>query len=300
VRNRINGLTASRYREDGDEYDIVVRYAEPFRESVEAIENILIYNPQGKAIRVKDIGTVKEYTSPPFIQRENRQRVVKVTAALYKASITDVVNSIWAEIDKMNVPEGLGIDIGGDAEEQQESFKDLFTLLLLIIMLVYIVMATQFESLRSPFIIMLTLPFAFTGVFLALYITGQTLNLISMIGAVMLVGIVVKNGIVLVDYTNLMRDRGVELTKAVIDSGRSRLRPVLMTTITTLLGMLPLAIGIGEGSEMWRPMGVAIIGGLGFSTIVTLILIPVIYILFGANRMKREKKRTASLVEGIV
>ncbi len=295
VRNRINGLIASAYREDGDEYDIVVRYAETFRESIESIENILIYNNQGRAIRVKDIGKVTEYTSPPFIERENRQRVVKITSALYKASITDVVKNIWAEIDKLEVPSGVGIDIGGDAEEQQESFADLLTLLLLVVLLVYIVMATQFESLRSPFIIMLTMPFAFTGVFVALWITGETLNLISMIGAVMLVGIVVKNGIVLVDYTNLMRDRGLALSHAVLVSGRSRLRPVLMTTLTTMLGMLPLAIGIGEGSEMWRPMGIAIIGGLGFSTIITLVLIPVVYIIFGANRMKREKKRLEEL-----
>lgn len=295
VRNRINGLIATRYREDGDEYDVVVRYAEPFRESIESIENILVYNNQGKAVRVKDIGSVTEYNSPPFIERQNRQRVVKVTSALYRASITTVVNNIWAEIDKMEVPAGIGIDIGGDAEQQQESFGDLLTLLLLVVMLVYIVMATQFESLRSPFIIMLTMPFAFTGVFLALWITGQTLNLISMIGAVMLVGIVVKNGIVLVDYTNLMRDRGYSLSQSVIMSGRSRLRPVLMTTLTTMLGMLPLALGIGEGSEMWTPMGVAIIGGLTFSTIITLVLIPVVYTMFGANRMKRERKRMVEL-----
>ncbi len=295
VRNRINGLIASQYREDGDEYDIVVRYAEPFRESIESIENILVYNNQGKAVRIKDIGKVTEYSTPPVIKRENRQRVVKITSALYKASITDVVANIWKEIDNMEVPAGLAIDIGGDAEEQQESFADLLNLLLLIIMLVYIVMATQFESLRSPFIIILSLPFAFTGVFLALFVTGQTLNLISMIGAVMLVGIVVKNGIVLVDFTNLMRDRGFELKEAVVMSGRSRLRPVLMTTLTTLLGMLPLAMGIGEGAEMWTPMGVAIIGGLLFSTIITLILIPVVYILFGKNRMRSEKKRLAEL-----
>jgi hydrophobe/amphiphile efflux-1 (HAE1) family protein len=295
VRNRINGLVATRYREDGDEYDIVVRYAEPFRESIESIENILIYNNQGRAVRVKDIGIVTEYSSPPFIERQNRQRVVKVTSALYRASITTVVNSIWSEIDKMEVPSGVGIDIGGDAEQQQESFADLLTLLLLVVVLVYIVMATQFESLRSPFIIMLTMPFAFTGVFLALWITGQTLNLISMIGAVMLVGIVVKNGIVLVDYTNLMRDRGLSLSQAVLISGRSRLRPVLMTTLTTMLGMLPLALGIGEGAEMWTPMGVSIIGGLAFSTIITLVLIPVVYTMFGANRMRRERKRMAEL-----
>ena len=299
VRNRINGLVAAKYREDGDEYDIIVRYAEPFRESLESIENILIYNNQGRAVRVKDVGVVKEYSAPPFIERENRQRVVKVTSALYKASLTDVVSNIWATIDEMELPQGVGIDIGGDAEQQQESFADLFSLLLLIIMLVYIVMATQFESLRSPFIIMFTIPFAFTGVILSLWLTGETLNLISMIGSVMLVGIVVKNGIVLVDYTNLMRDRGLSLSQAVLSSGRSRLRPVLMTTLTTVLGMLPLAIGFGEGSEIWRPMGVAIMGGLTFSTVITLVLIPVVYTMFGANRLKKERKRMEQLVEGI-
>jgi len=299
VRNRINGLVAAKYREDGDEYDVIVRYAEPFRESLESIENILIYNNQGRAVRVKDVGVVKEYSAPPIIQRENRQRVVKVTSALYNASLSDVVSNIWATIDEMELPQGVGIDIGGDAEQQQESFADLFSLLLLIIMLVYIVMATQFESLRSPFIIMFTIPFAFTGVILSLWLTGETLNLISMIGSVMLVGIVVKNGIVLVDYTNLMRDRGLSLSQAVLTSGRSRLRPVLMTTLTTVLGMLPLAIGFGEGSEIWRPMGVAIMGGLTFSTVITLVLIPVVYTIFGANRLRKERKRMEQLVEGI-
>ena len=248
---------------------------------------------------MKDVGVVKEYSAPPIIERENRQRVVKVTSALYNASLSDVVSNIWATIDEMELPQGVGIDIGGDAEQQQESFADLFSLLLLIIMLVYIVMATQFESLRSPFIIMFTIPFAFTGVILSLWLTGETLNLISMIGSVMLVGIVVKNGIVLVDYTNLMRDRGLSLSQAVLTSGRSRLRPVLMTTLTTVLGMLPLAIGFGEGSEIWRPMGVAIMGGLTFSTVITLVLIPVVYTIFGANRLKKERKRMEQLVEGI-
>lgn len=299
VRNRINGLISTRYREDGDEYEVVVRYAEPFRGSIESIENIMIYNAQGRAVRVKDVGRVTEYYAPPFIQRENRQRVVKITSALYRASITDVVKNIWSEVDKLEVPMGIGIDIGGDAEQQQESFADLLTLLLLVILLVYIVMASQFESLRSPFIIMLTLPFAFTGVFISLYVTGQTLNLISMIGSVMLVGIVVKNGIVLVDYINLMRDRGYNVSEAILISGRSRLRPVLMTTLTTMLGMLPLALGIGEGSEIWTPMGISIIGGLAFSTVITLVLIPVVYTFFGASRMRREEKRVKTLVAGL-
>lgn len=299
LRNRMHGLTAAQFREDGEEYDIVVRYDEAYRESLDNVEGILIPNNQGLFIRLSEVGTLKEFFSPPSIERENRQRIVRVTASLFNASMTDVVRDVRAAFDKMDVPVGVGMDIGGTVEEQQESFADILLLLLLVIILVYIVMASQFESFRSPFIIMLTLPFAFTGVFLMLFITGHTLNLISLIGSVMLVGIVVKNGIVLVDYINLMRDRGLALVQAVIVAGRSRLRPVLMTTLTTALAMIPLAMGIGEGSEIWQPMGISIIGGLMFSTMITLVLIPVVYTLFGAGRMKREKKRLQMMEEEI-
>jgi HAE1 family hydrophobic/amphiphilic exporter-1 len=151
-------------------------------------------------------------------------------------------------------------------------------------------MAMQFESLLSPFIIMLSLPFAFTGVFLALYFTNTPLSLIALIGAVMLVGIVVKNGIVMVDFTNLLRERGLSINQAVIDAGKSRLRPVLMTTLTTILGMFPLAFGVGEGSEIWKPMGIAIIGGLTFSTVLTLVIVPVVYSIFGNRALKRKRR----------
>jgi HAE1 family hydrophobic/amphiphilic exporter-1 len=295
VRNRINGLTASLYREDGDEYDIVVRYDEKFRESVQDIENILIYNNQGQAVRVQDVGRVVEYFTPPTIERENRQRIITVHSNLYGAALGDVVAGMRQEIAKLDTPAGVYVDIGGTYEDQQESFADMGTLLLLIVVLVYIVMATQFESLRMPFIIMLSLPFAFTGVFFALWMTNTPLSLIALIGAVMLVGIVVKTGIVMVDFTNLLRERGMAVSQAVIAAGKSRLRPVLMTALTTILGMLPLAIGSGEGSAIWKPMGIAVIGGLTFSTILTLVVIPIVYTLFGASYMKKERKRIAKL-----
>lgn len=297
LRNRITGLTAAQYREDGEEYDIVVRYDENFRQSLTEIENIMIPNNQGLFIRLSEGAKLEEYFAPPSIERENRQRVVRVSGTLYEASIRDVTADLRTAFAGLNVPPSVGMDIGGSVEEQEEAFADIFLLFILVIMLVYIVMASQFESLRSPFIIMLTLPFAFTGVFLALWITGHTLNLISLIGSVMLVGIVVKNGIVLVDYTNLMRDRGLGLVQAVVVSGKSRLRPVLMTTLTTALAMVPLSLGIGEGSEIWQPMGISIIGGLMFSTVITLVLIPVVYTFFGANRMRREKQRALSMEE---
>ncbi|MEG2492884.1 MAG: efflux RND transporter permease subunit, partial [Rikenellaceae bacterium] len=176
------------------------------------------------------------------------------------------------------------------------SFADMFTLLILIIILVYIVMATQFESFRMPFIILFSLPFAFTGVFLALYLTNTPLSIIALIGAIMLVGIVVKNGIVMVDFINLLRERGESLSQAVINAGRSRLRPVLMTTLTTILGMFPLAMSVGEGSETWQPMGIAVIGGLTFSTILTLVVVPIVYTIFGARTIRQERKRKLKLI----
>jgi len=190
----------------------------------------------------------------------------------------------------MDIPNNVNIEFGGSVEDMQDSFKNLFMLMILIILLVYIVMASQFESLSEPFIIMFSIPFAFTGVFAALYLFHTTINVISMIGAIMLIGIVVKNGIVLVDYINLLVDKGYSLKKAVIAGGRSRLRPVLMTSITTILAMLPMILLKGSGSEMWRPMGVAVFGGLTFSTVVTLVLIPTIYTIFGLGKIKRKRK----------
>ena len=161
----------------------------------------------------------------------------------------------------------------------------------LIILLVYIVMAAQFESFTYPGIIMTSLLFAFSGVFLILWITGHTLNIMSMIGAIMLIGIVVKNGIVLIDYISLNRERGMSIRRAVIDGGRSRLRPVVMTTLTTILGMVPMAVGTGEGAELWRPMGVAVIGGLTFSTILTLLFVPTLYCVFAGNGVKNNRRK---------
>jgi HAE1 family hydrophobic/amphiphilic exporter-1 len=290
VRNRINGLTASKYREDGQEYNIVVRYDEVFRASLEDIEDIVLYNNTGKAIRVKDVAVVRERFTPPMIQREDRQRVVTITSALEGVALGEVAAQVKAKIAEIDMPPGVDVSIRGSVEDQEETFGDLMTLLALIVVLVYIVMATQFESFRMPFIIMLSVPFAFTGVFLALFITNIPLSMIALIGSIMLVGIVVKNGIVIVDFMNLLRERGLSINKAVIAAGKSRLRPVLMTTLTTILGMIPMAMGTGEGSEIWQPMGIAIVGGLTFSTLLTLIVIPAIYASFGSGNMRKKRR----------
>ncbi|MDR2232680.1 MAG: efflux RND transporter permease subunit [Tannerella sp.] len=297
VSNRINGLTASLYRENGEEYDIIVRYDKPFRESIENIENILLYNGradmttgQPNTIRLSEVGKVVERFTPPRIEREDRQRVVTVAAGLAPgAALGQVATDTQKEIDQLQLPTDVNVVIAGSVRDQQDSQRDMMTLLILIVLLVYIVMATQFESFLMPFIVMLSVLFAFTGVFLALWITGTPLGMIAMIGAIMLVGIVVKNGIIIVDFTNLQRERGASLNQAVVTAGKSRLRPVLMTSLTAILGMVPLAFGTGEGSEIWQPMGIVVIGGLSFSTLLTLLVIPAVYSAFNAGKAKKER-----------
>lgn len=295
VRNRINGFFASKFREDGDEYDIVVRYDEKFRQSIEDIENILVYTNQGKAIRIKDLGVVRERQTLPQIDRQDRERIVRVSGQVSGAALSEVVDGINKQIAEAEIPSEIGIKIGGSYVDQQDSFGDLIILMVLLIVLVYIVMATQFESFTYPFIIMFSIPFGYGGVMLGLQIAGKPLDLMSLIGMVTLIGIVVKNGIVMIDYITLNRERGMSILKAVVDGGRSRLRPVLMTTLTTILGMIPMAVGTGQGSEMWQTMGIAIIGGLTFSTIITLILVPSLYAIFGRNGVVRKRRQIAKM-----
>jgi len=291
LRNRINGATASQFREDGEEYDIKVMYSPDKRTQISDIENIMIYTPQGTGVHLKELGTVVERFTPPTIERKDRERLVTVSAVVDGVPMSQVVADTEAEMNSIEMPPGVSISIAGSYEDQQDSFSDLLLLGVLIIILVYIVMAAQFESLTYPGIIMTSLLFAFSGVFLILWITGHTLNIMSMIGAIMLIGIVVKNGIVLIDYITLNRERGMGIRTAVIDGGRSRLRPVVMTTLTTILGMVPMAVGSGQGSEMWKPMGVAVIGGLTFSTILTLLFVPTLYCVFAGNGVKNQRKK---------
>jgi len=291
LRNRVLGLTATKFRESGEEYDMIVRFKEEYRNSVTHIENIIITNPLGYKIKLGDIGKVEEYWSPPNIDRKRRERMVSVTTVPYKKPLGTLAKEIKTVINETEIPPDVVVEVGGAFEDQQEAFADLVMLLLLSIILVYLVMASQFESFKMPFIIMLSIPFAFTGVILALLITGTSLSVIAALGGIMLVGIAVKNSIVLVDYINLMRDRGYELDDAITLAGKSRLRPVLMTAFTTILGMLPLAMSTGEGSEIWSPMGISVIGGLIFSTIITMIIVPAVYRVIITRTEKKEKEK---------
>ena len=293
VRSRINGYTAGYLKEDGDEYDILVRLSEPDRNSISDIENLTIPTQTGKLIKLSELASVEEYLAPPEIERKTRQRMLTIKVTPHEVSLGELAAAIQAVVDPMERPAGVTVRYGGDYEEQQESFADIGMLFALIIILVYVVMASQFESLSKPFIIMMSVPFAISGVIISLWLTSTSLDMIGALGIVMLVGIVVKNGIVLVDYINLMRDRGYELNEAIQLSGQSRLRPVLMTAFTTLLGMVPMAVSSGEGSEMWQPLGIVVIGGLLVSTLVTLIVVPVMYGIMSRHgeRDKEEQQR---------
>ncbi|MDI6802618.1 MAG: efflux RND transporter permease subunit [Bacteroidota bacterium] len=288
IRSSMYGLTPTRYREGGDEYDIFIRYNKDNRTSISDLEQVPITTMTGQIVKLKDIGKIVEEFSPPDIKRKNQERVVTVAANTEDRSLGDITNDLKAAIAKLDIPADITIEFAGQVEQQQDTFQDLLLFMILSIFLVYIVMASQFESLIDPFIIMFSVPFSFVGVFLALMLTGQTFSVISFLGAVLLIGIVVKNAIVLIDYTNITRARGIGLREAIVYSGKNRLRPVLMTTITTLLGMLPLALSTGEGSETWNPLGISVIGGLTVSTIITLVFVPVIYSLFRTKLLKKE------------
>ena len=292
LRNRINGSVTSYYREDGDEYDIRVRYDKPFRESIADIENITIYNSQGKGVKIRDLGKVVESYSPPTIERKDRERYITVTGVVATGyAMSDVIAATTEGMESIEFPAGYVWQLSGTYEDQQETFGDLFLLMALMIILVYVIMASQFESLVDPFVIMFSIPFAVVGVIIGLAITGVPLNVMSLLGILMLVGIVVNNGIVLIDYTILCRERGMGIIEAVVTAGRSRLRPILMTTLTTVLGMIPMAVGNGVGSEMWNSLGMSVAWGLSFSTLITLIFIPTLYATFAVRGEKRRQKK---------
>jgi HAE1 family hydrophobic/amphiphilic exporter-1 len=292
VSAAMSGSVGSYYREDGDEYNIRVRYAPEFRTSIEDLEDIIIYNSQGRGIRVKDLGRIVESKVPPTIQRKNRDRYIQVTGIMSQGkSLSQGVEAVTELLNENPLPDGLSWRIGGDYENQQDMFRDMLMLVVLIVILVYMVMASQFESFMGPFVIMFSIPFALVGVAMGNMIANLAIGVMSLIGVIILLGIVVKNGIVLIDYTVLLQERGLSVRESSVKAAKSRLRPILMTTLTTVLGMLPMALGRGEGSEMWRGLGTTVAWGLSISTLVTLVLIPVLYCGFTEFRSRRKASK---------
>jgi len=280
IRTSVGGTQAAFFRESGNEYPIIVRLREEDRGRIEDISDILLSTGQGQVVEAKNLMTVRNQSGPTEIQRKNQERIIRVTAEP-ETTLSDALSAVNARLDEVSVPDDFAVGFGAEAEEQAKAFSQLQMMLLLAILLVYAVMASQYESLRDPFIIMFSVPLAAIGVVLALKLTGTTFSLQAYIGVIMLAGIVVSNAILLVDYTNILRRRdNVPLREAVETAGRTRLRPILMTSLATMLGLVPMALGIGEGAELQAPLARVVIGGLLASTLITLVFVPTVYTIF--------------------
>ncbi len=274
------GSVAGEFTSGSTDYDIRVRMQKNWRKDLQQVLSMPIPTITGKVVTLGSFATIEKRYGPIEIDRKDRKRIVKVDMNVLGRSVGDVANDVKKLINKMNIPPNVSVSFSGDVKEQSKSFATLFKLLILGIVLVYMVMASQFESFRDPFVIMFSVPFATTGVIVGLLLTGVRFNIMSFLGLAMLSGIVVNNAIVLVDFTNLLRERGYKLFDAIVEAGRNRLRPVLMTTLTTFFGMLPMLLSHAEGSEVWRPLAASMLGGLSVSTLVTLVLVPVVYSYF--------------------
>jgi len=280
VRQAIYGQETTEFTEHGKEYDIVIRYDNKYRNSKEDIENIVLNTLLGEQVLLKDIAEIIEANSPLVIARRDQQRNIRVQASTTGRSHDVIIEDINNVLLTIHHPQNVEISLGGKIEQQSESFRDIYIALGLGFILVYMVMVAQFGSFRDPFIIMISIPFTLTGIVISFLITGNTFNIVTSIGMLMLLGVVVNNGIVLVDYMNILRARGLSLKDSVTQGGRSRIRPVLMTTLTTFFGLTPLAFSRGEGHEIWSPFATTAMAGLLMSTIVTLVIIPILYYIF--------------------
>ncbi len=285
LRTNYYGFSDTKFRDAGDDFDIELRLKKNLRESLQEIGETPLATPAGQMVKLRNVAYVEQAYGPVQIDRKNRARVIRVLADIEQGYVlSDVVGAIRARMGSLELPPGIEIEWGGYVREQETAFGALGLLLILAVVLVYMVMAGQFEDFVDPFIIMFSVPFAFVGVAFAMVLTATPLNLFSYIGIIMLVGIVVKNAIVLVDYVKQLRQRGLGLREAIVRGGRTRLRPVVMTSLTTIFGMVPMALSRGEGSELWNALGITVIGGMILSSLVTLVLIPLLYSLIHGRR----------------
>ena len=293
VRQGIYGTEAGNYSESGEDYKIIIRYSKENRNSVGDVENIMLTNLRGETLPLKSVAKVTMVQGPMLIDHESQERIVKVKSSLAPGmALGEAAKEVQQKIDELQLPEDVDVVLGGQVTDQGSSFSDLAVILIIGILLVYMVMAAQFESFLDPFIIMSAVPLAMVGIILTFHVTRLTLSVTTFIGAIMLVGIVVKNGIVFVDYINLLRKRGNSLYDAVKEAGRSRLRPILMTNFTTIFGMIPMALSTKMGREMFSPLAVTMIGGLLVSMLITLFVVPALYGAMhqGAQKIKELKK----------
>jgi HAE1 family hydrophobic/amphiphilic exporter-1 len=291
IRTNIGGTQAAMFREKGKEFPIIVRLREEDRDRVESVNDVLISTPGGQVLQARNLLDLRPQTGPTQIERKNQQRVMRVNAELDAGvALGEAVKAVQTRLPEVSRPREFQVGFGAEVEQQAQAFNQLQVLLILGVLLVYAVMASQYESVRDPFIVMFSVPVAAIGVVAALKLTSTSFSLQAYIGVIMLAGIVVSNAILLVDYTNILRRRdGLPLREAVEVAGRTRLRPILMTTLCTILGLVPMSLGLGEGSELQAPLARVVIGGLTASTLVTLVLVPAVYTLFeeGLSGLRR-------------
>ena len=293
LRTAVEGEIPSYYRDGRDEYDIRVRLRPEDRDAPSLLENMLVPTTRGGVVYLKEVAALEEARGPGQIERENRQRQVSITANTRSRALGDVVADIGRDVKALGLPAGYVWGFSGEAQRMEESFQALLVALGLAVLFIYMVLAAQFESLIHPFTIMLSLPLAVVGAFMALFFTGKNLGMSPMIAVVMLMGLVTKNGILLVDYTNELRKKGLKLRQAILEAGKIRLRPILMTSLAMIFGMIPTALSQSASSEFRSPMAIAIIGGLITSTLLTLVVIPVVYTYIDRLTVRRRAEEEA-------
>lgn len=296
IETATKGTTATYYMEGGNQYDVVVQLNESQRTTIDEIANTTITTLSGQYVPLSSVAKISFEKGPNQISRQNKQRMISITGMARGRAIGDITKEVQKKLASFNYPTGYYVNYGGAQEQMKESFESLILALILAIILVYMLLASQYESLVHPFSIMFSLPLAVVGVVLALFLTGRHFGVTAFIGVIMLVGIVVKNAILLVDYTNNLRSRGYDRNEAILEAGPTRLRPILMTTSATILGMIPLAVALGKGAEAQAPMATAVIGGLATSTLLTLIVVPVVYTILDNlpkifSRLKKIKEK---------
>ncbi len=298
LRAQLQGVAATTFRRAGTEYDVLVRLPLASRSDMTGILGLVVNSPTGP-VPLRSLVTVERGTGPKQIEHKNTQRIVQITGKAEGTSPGQLAQRVGRALRGIAVPAGFDIRLSGSYEDMVNTFKDLGLVVVIAFLLVFMVMASQFESFRDPFIIVFSVPFAAIGAILALLLTGTALSVTSGLGILVLVGVVVNNGIVYVDYVNqLRREKGLALVDAVKEAGRVRLRPILMTSLTTIFGLIPLALEIGQGAEMWAPLGRAIVGGMLVSTLLPLVFIPVLYVIF-ENRAERARLRRAAQAQAV-
>ena len=286
----LNGSTISKYRGGEDELDIVLKYPDAMTTSLDNLQNLMVPSNTGGQVPLSEVATVQHGFGQKSITRQNQSRIETVSCDIYGRDLQSVNKEVMALVNQLPVPSECSIESGGDVESMQEVFSDLFLAIAMALILVYMVMACQFESLWNPLLIMASVPVMFIGVFPGLFITGQRISMMSLLGVLMLEGIVVNNAIVLIDYIQQLRAKGLCKREAVVEAGRTRMRPILVTTLTTILAMIPMLLSGAEGAEVFRPMAATVIFGLACSTIISLLVIPILYEKFESTPRKIRRK----------